>query len=397
MKTIRDGFRATGFVLAWIMVGANVPSPLYAVYAARWHFGTEVITEIFAAYVVFLIPALLVGGQWSDYRGRKPTIAAGLGLAILGALVFLGAQDAIWLFVARAAQGAGAGLLSGAATVYLAELDGARGRAPLVASLATGGGTALGPLLGGIMAQYGPWPLRLVYVIVLVGLMGGGLAIWRAPETRPRGTGLFHWTRPTIPAVQQSVFRIAGGTAFTVWSVTGLFMSLVPSYVTALLHVSNLAVAGGVVFIMLACASITQLMTRGFAPIVAMPLGLSLILIAVGGLLLAVPTQALWMIVVSTVIAGIGQGTAFLGSMATITRTIPPAAKGQVMSSFYVVIYCGVGAPILGIGFAAQHVGLYRAILYYALFIGIVGLGVMGGLWARRRRFSIALEAGRPS
>ena len=103
------------------------------------------------------------------------------------------------------------------------------------------------------------------------------------------------------------------------------------------------------------------------------------------------------MIVVSTVIAGIGQGTAFLGSMATITRTIPPAAKGQVMSSFYVVIYCGVGAPILGIGFAAQHVGLYRAILYYALFIGIVGLGVMGGLWARRRRFSIALEAGRPS
>ncbi len=398
MTDAHRGFGAIGFILAWIMVGANVPSPLYAVYAGRWHFGPATITAIFAIYVAFLIPTLLVGGQWSDRRGRKPVMVTGLGLAILGALAFLGAQSAAWLFVARASQGAGAGLLSGAATAYLAETDGTRGRAALVASLATGGGTALGPLLGGFLAQYGPAPLRVVYGMVLAGLVVSAILAFRAPETRSRQGESFRWTRPRIPSTIRWLFWLAGGTAFVVWSVTAFFMSLAPSYVMHLLHVSNLAIAGGVVFLMLASASITQLVTRRLAPTVAMPLGIGLILLAVGGLLIAVPAQALWVVLMSTIIAGVGQGTAFLGSMATITRAAPPAVKAQVVSSFYVVIYCGVGAPTLGLGLIAQHVGLYGAMLYYALFIGIVGLGVVGGLWARRRTVITALDAAsRPS
>lgn len=390
--TARRGFWAVGFVLAMVMVSANVPSSLYAVYAARWHFGTATITAIFAIYVAFLIPTLLIGGRWSDHRGRKPVITVGLALAILGALAFLGAEGAGWLFVARAAQGAGAGLLSGAATAYLAELDEHRGRAALVASLATGGGTAVGPLLGGLLAQYGPWPLRLAFVVALAGLVGGVVGLLRASETRPPATGAFHWTPPRIPAMIRPVFWLAGGTAFVVWSVTAFFMSLAPIYVMALLHVHNLAVAGGVVFLMLASASATQLATRGTAPRTAMPIGLVLILIAVGGILMAVPVHALWMVVASTLVAGIGQGTAFLGSMAAVTRIAPSALKAQAVSSFYVVIYCGVGAPVLGIGLIAQQAGLYGAMLYYAAFIGIVALGVIGGLWAGRGVIRSALE-----
>ncbi|SMC05613.1 Predicted arabinose efflux permease, MFS family [Sulfobacillus thermosulfidooxidans DSM 9293] len=378
-------FGIVGFVLAWVMVGANVPDPLYAVYAARWHFGTATITAIFAVYVAFLIPTLLVGGQWSDQRGRKPVITAGLGLALVGALAFLGAQGAAWLFLARAAQGAGAGLISGAATAHLAELEGPRGRASLVATLATGGGTAIGPLLGGLLAQYGPEPLRLAYLIVVVGLVGGGLAfVLHVRETRSRASETLHWIWPRIPSGIRPIFWLAGGTAFAVWSVTAFFMSLAPSYVTGLLHVSNWAVAGSVVFLMLASASITQLLTRVMDPTVAMSVGLVMIVMAVGGIVLAVPAHALWMVLVSTVVAGVGQGTAFLGSMATVTRIAPSDVKGQVMSSFYVVIYCGVGAPVLGIGLAAQQVGLYDAMLYYWAFIAIVALAVLGGLWARR-------------
>lgn len=378
----RRGFWAVGFLLWMMMVSANIPSPLYAVYAAHWHFGTATITAIFAVYVASLIPALLIGGQWSDHRGRKPVILVGWGLAVLGALVFLGAHGTGWLFLARAAQGAGAGFLSGAATAHLAELEKSRGRAALVASLATGGGTAVGPLLGGMLAQYGPWPLHLAFAVALAGLVGGGLAVWRASETRPAATGRFHWAAPRIPRPIQSVFWLAAGTAFAVWSVTAFFMSLAPSYVMTLLHVSNLALAGGVVFLMLASASVTQLVTRRAPPRRAMAIGLALIVLAVGGLLWAVPTHALWMVMVSTVLAGIGQGIAFLGSMVTVTRVAPPTETARVVSSFYVVVYCGVGAPVLGLGLVAQQIGLYGAMLYYAAFIAIVALAVLTGLWA---------------
>ncbi len=386
MSRPQRGFGVVGGLLAWMMVGANVPAPLYALYAARWHFGTATITAIFAVYVAFLIPSLLVGGPWSDQRGRKPAIAAGLACALAGAVVFLCAQGPVWLFVARAAQGAGAGLLSGAATAHLAELDGPRGRAPLVASLATGGGTAVGPLLAGLLAQYAPAPLRLAFLVVVGGLVGGGVALLvRVRETRPRAGKPLRWSRPRIPVAIRPVFWLAGGTAFAVWSVTAFFMSLAPSYVMRLLHVWNLAVAGGVVFLMLASAAITQFLTRTVTPTVAMPAGLVLIVMAVGGLLLAVPAHALWIVVVSTVVAGMGQGTGFLGSMATVTRIAPPAVKGLVVSSFYVVIYCGVGAPVLGLGLAAQYIGLDGAMWCYAAFIVMVVLTVLGGLAARRR------------
>ena len=387
------GFWAVGFLLWMVMVSANVPSPLYAVYAVYWHFGAATVTAIFAVYVAFLIPTLLLGGQLSDHRGRKPMILLGWGFAVLGALAFLGAHGTGWLFVARAAQGAGAGFLSGAATAYLAELDESRGRAALVASLATGGGTAVGPLLGGALAQYGPWPLQLAFAVAVASLIGGGLALRRASETRPVPTGRFHWTAPRIPRSIQPPFWLAGGTAFAVWSVTAFFMSLAPSYVMTLLHVNNLAVAGGVVFLMLACASVTQLVTRGISPRWAMPIGLALIVLAVFGLLWAVPAHALWMVVVSTVLSGIGQGTAFLGSMTTVTRVAPPRDTARVVSSFYVVVYCGVGAPVLGLGLVAQRVGLYGAMLYYAAFIAIVAMGVLTGLWVRRKGVRAAIES----
>lgn len=396
MTTGHRGFWGIGFVLAMIMVSANVPSPLYAVYAHRWGFGTATITAIFAVYVACLIPTLLVGGQWSDHRGRKPVIAIGWGCAIIGAAAFLAARDVGWLFLARAAQGAGAGLLSGAATAHLAELDGSRGRAALIAGLATAGGTAVGPLLGGVLAQYGPWPLRLGYAVSLAGLLVGGAAIGLATETRPRQSRPFRWTRPRIPSSIRYIFWVSAATAFTVWSVTAFFMSLAPSYVMSLLHVNNLAVAGGVVFLMLASSSVTQLTTRQFTPARAMPIGLGLVLLSLGGLLIAVPTHALWMVLISTVVAGVGQGIAFLGSMATVTRAAPSSEKGQVVSSFYVTVYVGVGAPVLGMGVLARYTGLYGAMMYYAFFIALAALGTIISLLAGRRNVRAPLDATSP-
>lgn len=390
MKPSR-GFWVTGFVLAMTMVSANIPSTLYGVYAARWDFGPATITAIFAVYVLFLIPALLVGGQWSDHQGRKPVIYVALGFAMLGTLVFFGAENVTELFLARSFQGIAGGLLSGVATAQLTELDKRGTRAPLVASLATGGGTAVGPLFGGILAQYGPWPLRLAYGVAFLGLALGSVAFVRASETRPATAGRFHWMRPRIPSSIRKTFWLAGGGAFVVWSVTAFFMVLAPSYVTTLLHVNNLAVAGGVVFLMLATASVAQLLLRGVAPHRAMPIGLVLILVALLGLLVAIPSHALWLVVISTIIAGIGQGSTFLASMTTVARIAPPADKAQVVSSFYVVIYCGVGAPVLGMGLVAQRIGLYRAMLFYSGFVAMLTLCVIGGLWRQRRMIETAI------
>lgn len=71
--------------------------------------------------------------------------------------------------------------------------------------------------------------------------------------------------------------------------------------------------------------------------------------------------------------AGAGQGLAFMGSMALIGQMAPRERRGDVISSFYVVIYCGVGIPILGVGFGAAVFGLYHAVLVFACAVCVLG------------------------
>lgn len=391
-KTLK-GFGTVGLLLGMIMVGANIPAPLYGVYAARFHFGPAMLTIIFATYMIFLIPSFLYWGQRSDYSGRRTAIGGGLFLAVLGALAFLVNQGMWTLVVARALQGLATGMVSGPATAMLAELDPSRRKAPLVTGLATTGGTAAGPLFGGIMAQVAPWPLHLAYGIALLGLLGIGLAFRSVADTRQRQSTPFRWRRSRIPVEIREVFWLASMTAVVVWSVTAFFMSLAPSYVQTLLHITNLAVTGGVVFLMLSSAFVTQLLTRSFRPGNLMPIGLGLTLTALLGWLLAVSHDDTILLIASTMLAGIGQGMAYLGSLTTITQATPVARKADVVSNFFVVIYIGMGVPVIGLGLVAQQFGLYHAMMSYTVFIGISVLGLVSGLLRHRVRRDPTLQA----
>ncbi|MGZ6696966.1 MAG: MFS transporter [Solirubrobacteraceae bacterium] len=61
-----------------LLLGSNLPTPLYAVYRERFGFSSAVLTLVFATYMVVLVPTLLLCGQLSDRVGRKRVIAAGL-------------------------------------------------------------------------------------------------------------------------------------------------------------------------------------------------------------------------------------------------------------------------------------------------------------------------------
>jgi MFS family permease len=69
----------------------SAPTPLY--YEYQQHFGLMpfMITIIFAAYVLCLLPALLTVGSLSDYIGRRPAILAALSLNLFAMIVFMAA------------------------------------------------------------------------------------------------------------------------------------------------------------------------------------------------------------------------------------------------------------------------------------------------------------------
>src|SRR3954465_6151370 len=85
-----------------LMAGANLATPLYAVYADEFGFSSLVLTSVFATYAIVLVPALIVFGRLSDRFGRRPVLFVGLVTACAGLALFAAAQSVAWLYAARA-------------------------------------------------------------------------------------------------------------------------------------------------------------------------------------------------------------------------------------------------------------------------------------------------------
>jgi predicted MFS family arabinose efflux permease len=371
---------------AMMFVGTTIPTPLYHVYQEQMQFSSGVLTLIFAAYVLTLLPTLLIFGHASDQMGRRPVLLIGFALAVAGAALFATAQNLVSLFLARAVQGVSTAIVSGALIAALSELDAKRDlrKAAFLFSVANVGGAAFGPLFGGLFAEYGSFPTRLPFFACLV-LMLPMLALIAMPETvAERRLAAPRWRMPHVPRDIRLEFLLASGASFAAWAGTSLFLTLAPSYVAALLDLRNLAVGGGVVFLMLGTSAVAQTLLRGLRFRTTMISGLILLPVGLLGFILAVPLRSTALLALATLIAGAGQGLAFMGSLALVNEIAPENRRADVASSFYIVSYLGVSLPAIGIGFGAELVGLYAAVCVFALLVGGIALTLAFGI--RRHR-----------
>lgn len=374
-----SAFAAAGYALFVLLVGSNLPTPLFPLYAEVYGLSPLGVTLLFATYTLLVIPALLLFGALSDAKGRRELLSASIIVAAIAAGLFAAAQ-AVWvLFVAQAVQAIALGALQGTAAPTLVENDPSEHgrRASTLASALTVGGAAAGPLLAGLLAQYAALALRLAYLIE-IGLLASALVVIRTQLAPRRERQRWRPRRPAVAAKIRRPFAIAATSAFVAWAVTGLFLSLIPSFVTNVLKHNNLALAGAVVALMLGSSALTQLAAHRLESLRAQRFGMLVMIAAVSGLIVADSGRSLEVLMISTAFAGIGQGLAFMGSLGDVTEIAPPQRKGDTVASYYVVVYAGTALPAIGVGALADAIGLQTAVQIFAyLVIAICAAGLI--------------------
>jgi MFS family permease len=362
------------------MLGTTLPTPLYVIYQASWHFSTSLITLIFAVYAAGVLAALLATGRASDQVGRRPVLAAAIGLSILSAVVFILAPGVGWLFLGRVLSGLSAGLMTGTATAALTETagPGAGRRASLVSTTANMGGLGLGPLLAGLLAQYAPRPTVAPFLVQLGLVAVAGLGLIAVPETvRERSPLSLRFRGLGIPRAGRGEFIAAGCAGFAAFSLLGLFSALAPTFLGGVLHDSSHAVAGFVVFLAFAVGACTQVAGSRLPSRPVMLAGLVIFLAALALIVAGLAAASMPLFLAGTVVSGVAVGAVFMGSLAVANRLAPAENRGQVISTYFVFAYLGLAVPVIAVGFGSQAFGDFRATLGCAIVLAAIALGSM--------------------
>ena len=153
---------------------------------------------VVTAYTLAFGALLLLGGRLADYVGRKRIFLIGLGgFAVASALGGIATTQGL-LFAARGLQGAFAALLAPAAlsiiTVTFTEPK-ERAKAFGVFGALSGGGAAIGLLVGGVLTEYTSWRWCLG-VNVPVALLVAAAAVAVLHESKAPGD-----TKYDVPGV----------------------------------------------------------------------------------------------------------------------------------------------------------------------------------------------------
>lgn len=376
-------------VLGLLLAAAGAPSPLYVVYQDEWHFPTGVLTIVFALYTVPLLLALLLTGSLSDRIGRRPVIAASLGLAILSMVLFVAASNVAWLYAARIVQGIATGVATGALSAALIDLQ-PEGRAPLgplVNSVVPPAGLGLGALGAGLLVEYGPAPTRLVYVLILVGYVAAIVGTLLLPETVARQGSVAGAFRPRVgvPAGARVAFALGVPSLVGTWALSGLYLSLGPSLAMQLAHSKSHVIGGLVVFALTGAGALAAVVARDLAAPRMMLAGAILLVLGVAITLVALRLGSTGGFFAGTVVAGLGFGPVFMGTFRNLSALAPPAGRAGLIASIYIVSYLAFGLPAIAAGFAAAAFGLRATTYIYGVFVAALIALTAAGLLATAR------------
>ncbi|SDK83847.1 Predicted arabinose efflux permease, MFS family [Glycomyces sambucus] len=376
---------AVMFTTSW---AGNQFSPLLLLYQERQHYSTAAVNGFLGVYVCGLVPAFLLSGALSDRYGRRPVMFAGVLAAVAAstALAF-GESGALMICLGRFLAGVTVGTATCVGTAWMKELSqwphdpaadtgaGAR-RATLSFSL----GSLAGAGVAGLIAQWGPWPEQLPFLIHVALTLPFAWLVLRAPETAIGGgmPGPLR-ARLRVPAAGHRRFTrvvLVGGP--WVFAASAIGYGYLPVLLKGATEGWGIAYATLLTSVALAASAAVQPLAKRIDrrdSARGVLTGLVTIVAGVALVAAAAHWQSWPLGAAAAVLVGAGMGIGMVSGLLEVQRIAGPADLAGLTGVFYAVSYLGFASPALLAAVAAATGAPATALL-----LGVVGAGAVCAL-----------------
>ncbi len=374
------------------VMGTALASPLYPLYQAAWGLQPSHITQVFVLYMVSALASLMLLGSLTNRWGFFKVLRAGLMVMTCGVLLSALSQN-LWMFGAsRVLIGLASGMITTASSIGLTQLNtsGDTQRAAATTSLTIAFGFGLGPVVGGLIAQWLPMPLRTAYVpSVVLGL----LCIYALFKVQlPAGTVASHaapsrgWRDylPSMTFPDRTVLRpylLAAMAAFCAFGMFSLYAALAPSFMAQMVPWHGPAVSGISIGVILFLSAAVQFVAKSLPRKKVLMAGY--LALAACNLLLVwnVYAGSALLFGLSVLTTATGHGLCNLGGISVVNKVAAPSNRAGLLSTYLVIGYVGTILPILGLGALSDHIGLTRALVAFCCAFALLTLALCWLTW----------------
>lgn len=388
-RGLRAGFWIVAYAFLIVMAFSTLPSPLYGLYRVRDHLSSLMITVIYGIFAASTIATLMVVQRIAARIGRRGVMITSIVTMMTAAGVLAAWKALPGLLIGRLITGVASGLAAGTAITYLLELrlradpKASIGRARTIGTSVNVGANGVGPLLAGLLAQWGKLQLTLPYLVILgLGAIALG-SLWVVPET---GAPMPHPAphpeiHPTGPRTARLPIPAAAGTA-AAFSANGLFAGLSGLFLATTFHRTSHALAGATLFLVFGSGVVSQLVTAKLQASRVLLIGtfsmLAGLVLLVVSVRLTIPNLALFL--VGGALIGAGSGAVFKGTTGIVLETSAPENRLHMTADLLIALFAGLSVPVVGAGIALnQGASSSNTVLGFAI---LVALGVSVSGWA---------------
>lgn len=360
------------FVCAW---GGNQFTPLLVMYRDAGY-SAFTVNALLGAYVLGLVPGLLLTGTLSERFGRRPVALAGVSASLVASVLLAAGTFGVgWIVAGRLVTGFGVAVAMAVGTTWVTELSDRAGAAPGTgarrAALCLTAGFALGAAVAGGLAQWGPAPMVTPYLVHALLTLAVVPFVFRVPETgtadSPAGGRFGGLRHPRFRRVIMPMAPWIFGSAAVAYAI---MPQLVGDRVGqwSLLYSTTLTVgtlvAGTLVQPLAKRLDRTSSARAVIASMTLMPLGL---LVSMFAAIVRSPVLAL----VAAIALGCAYGIALVSGLLELQRLAAPHELAALTGAYYALAYLGFLLPSL--------LSLLNSVAGYPVLLGGLVLVALSG------------------